>query len=190
VEDENMLRRSLNELELEEVKLVFADALEYERIQVVEDDGFALRVEVIGSRFARRRPGNTNAVTLGNIVRFSRWLKTQPGNPVDVYLGDMGWMIHELTHAWQYQHFGLIYLPQAIGAHLTLGAKAYEYSAKAALSARGEDLKAEWENNKRFHDFNREQQGDITRDYYIAHKKELDTSGWLPFIEEVRSIES
>ena len=175
-----MLRRSLNELEIEQAKLVFTDALEYERIQVVEDDGFALRVEVIGSRFARRRPGDTNAVTLGNTIRFSRWLKTQVGNPVDVYLGDMGWVVHELTHVWQYQHFGLIYLPQAIGAHLTLGAKAYEYSAKAALSARGDDLKTMWDEGKRFGDFNREQQGDITRDFYVATKKELNTSGWLP----------
>ena len=183
-----MPRRSLNDLETSEAKLVFAGALEYERIRVVEDDWFALRVEVIGSRFARRRPGDTNAVTLGNTIRFSRCLKTQPGNPEEVYIGDMGWIIHELTHVWQYQHFGLIYLPQAIHAHLVLGTKAYEYSAKVTLAGRGEDLKVEWEGNKHFHDFNREQQGDITRDFYVAHKKGLDTSGWLPFIEEVRSI--
>jgi hypothetical protein len=100
---------------------------------------------------------------------------------------DMAWLIHELTHVWQYQHVGWKYLAQALGAQVTEGAEAYRYSKRTSVSGRGEDLQQMWQDGRRFADFNREQQGDIARDYYIALKKELDPNGWLHFIQELRS---
>ncbi len=188
VDASTMTKRILNELELNEARLVFADALKYDRVRIVENDWFALRVEMIGSRLSRRKPNDTNAIVLGNTIRFSSLLKTQTGNSEEVYLSDMAWLTHELTHVWQYQHFGCIYLLQAVYSQLTLGADAYKYSPATTLEGRGEDLKNAWAENKHFDDFNREQQGDILRDYYRALKKGLDTSGWIGYVEEVRNI--
>jgi hypothetical protein len=86
----------------------------------------------------------------------------------------MPWLIHELTHAWQYQHGVTIWetLFHAIRGR-------YDYGGEAGLvSARRE--------GKRFRDFNTEQQADICKDYYIRQRDGLDTSAWDPYIAEVK----
>ncbi|NIM94231.1 MAG: hypothetical protein GTO18_11040 [Anaerolineales bacterium] len=183
-----MIKRQMSEIEKTEADKVFAGVVDYGKIQISEDDEFPLRAEKIGAFVGRRDPRNTNAVTLGNRVRFSRVLKTRETDSEDENLRDMGWLIHELTHVWQFQTYGWIYLPQAIGAHLTKGQKAYQYSEKSTLEDRGEDLKVMWEQGIRFHNFNREQQGNITRDYYRRLEHSMDTSGWLLFIEDMRTL--
>jgi hypothetical protein len=66
------------------------------------------------------------------------------------------------------------------------GANAYRYSQKSGLLDRGKDLEVHWQNGKRFHDFNREAQGNIVRDFYVALKASEDVNGWGPFIQELR----
>jgi len=81
-------------------------------------------------------------------VNFSRKIDAQPGT------SDMSWLIHELTHVWQYERMGAIYMAKAIHAQDNAG---YDYGGVEALEENaGEGMLA----------FNLEQQGDIIRDYY------------------------
>jgi hypothetical protein len=183
-----MPQRALTEFERVEAERVFLTSVDLDAVRILESDWLALKIETIGSRFARRAPRDTNAVTFGRLIRFSRALKLGEGSSERERIDDMAWMIHELTHVWQYQHFGWVYLPQAIGAQIREGPSAYQYSDMTSLADRGTDLEDMWQAGKRLADFNREQQGDIARDYYKGLKKELNTSGWLHFIEEIRSV--
>lgn len=63
-------------------------------------------------------------------------------------------LIHELTHVWQYENKGAMYMPRAIHAQGTV--EGYNYTF-AALQANGGNLDA----------FNYEQQGQILGDYYV-----------------------
>ena len=68
-------------------------------------------------------------------------------------------------------------------AHLRYGSKTYNYGFEQGLTsafARGDQLK----------NFNREQQGEIARDYYCRLKQGKDVSAWLPFISEFQASTS
>ena len=70
-------------------------------------------------------------------------------------------MIHELTHVWQYVNDGLVYIPEAIAAQSGEG---YDYGGVADLRtkmAAGQGISA----------YNREQQGEIVRDYFNLRLK-------------------
>jgi hypothetical protein len=69
-------------------------------------------------------------------------------------------LIHELTHVWQYETAGAIYMPQAIHAQITRGQGAYDYGGVPALQAKkaaGQGIAA----------FNREEQAQIVQDFYL-----------------------
>ena len=112
-----------------------------------------------------------NAITIGNWVLFGRKLATQRPH-------DMSWMIHELTHVWQYQTMGWEYLTKALNAQKKLGAKAYDFGGEDGLKSRRKDggLKK----------FNMEQQGDIAKKYYQRLLEGGDTSAWDDYIQEMR----
>jgi Ca2+-binding RTX toxin-like protein len=103
-------------------------------------------------------------------------------------------MIHELTHVWQYVNDGLVYIPEAIDAQAGEG---YEYGGLADLRAKmaaGQGLSA----------YNREQQGEIVKDYFnlrqlvrqnyeavglfapLALRQNLDV--YIHFVEEVSTL--
>ena len=69
-------------------------------------------------------------------------------------------LIHELTHVWQYERTGAIYIAHALHAQITLGAtRAYDYKGVPGLQAAktaGQGLTS----------FNREQQAAIVEDFY------------------------
>ena len=71
-------------------------------------------------------------------------------------------LIHELTHVWQYQQVGAIYMPQAIHAQGT--PEGYDYGGVSELQA----AKA---TGKGIRSFNREQQAQIVQDYFRIRKK-------------------
>ncbi|MCJ7824271.1 MAG: hypothetical protein MUP44_05180 [Anaerolineales bacterium] len=175
-----MQRRSLSSYERIEAQLVFGASIVYEQVAIIEEVAWPNWVGRFGSWLSRTTAPIDNAVTLGNRLYFPRRLITD--NPADPNgsLKDMAWLIHELTHVWQYQHFRLAYLVQVIGVHVRNGSKAYNYGLekglKSALS-RGEQLE----------DFNREQQGEIARHYYYLLKRGKDISAWLPFISDFQA---
>jgi hypothetical protein len=102
-----------------------------------------------------------------------------PANPL--WLRDMGWLMHELTHAWQYQHDGLIYLYQAVFKSPT-----YQYASSG--ESQDNALKGFSKAGKVFRDFNREQQGDIVRDYYFFLKQQRDVAAWDTYLKELREL--
>jgi len=66
-------------------------------------------------------------------------------------------LVHELTHVWQFHHFGLVYIPRALRAyHSDIGYNYGGYEALRRVQTSGGGLT----------DFNYEQQGDIIADYY------------------------
>ena len=184
-----MAWRKLSSIELAEAQQVFNTAISYQQVRIAEGSRFAYSVGYIGSLFDRggQRPAE-NAMTVGYSIRFSRKLKTDQSQPDQTRIGDTAWLIHELTHVWQYEHTGWSYLPHAVKERVIHGSKAYEYSSKKGLLNRGKDLQKQWLDGQRFYKFKREQQGNVVRDYYVAMKTNEDTSGWEPFIRELRNV--
>jgi hypothetical protein len=92
----------------------------------------------------------------------------------------MAWLMHELTHAWQYQHDGIRYLLEALMHPI------YQYAP--AGQTQDEALKGFSKSGKVFRDFTREQQGDIVRDYYYYLTQNADVSAWEPYLKELREL--
>lgn len=173
--------RELSTLEIDEARVVFDTTLDYTRIRIFEQvrwpDGLAEFRAWIG----HSPSPSHNAVTLGNRLYFPVRLRTPMLQDDEFSLDDMAWLIHELTHAWQYQHQGIRYLWRAIKAQIELGAAVYDYGWEQGLneaSQRGESLL----------DFNPEQQGDIARHYYYRRKQKLDTHAWDPIVLLFKSL--
>jgi hypothetical protein len=89
-------------------------------------------------------------------------------------------LIHELTHTFQYEQVGSVYIGQGLWAQRKLGADAYRYGGSAGLA----DAYAA---GIRYCDYNREQQGQIAQDYCARKLSGRDTSHYEPYIEELRS---
>ncbi|NLE97520.1 MAG: hypothetical protein GX596_05965 [Propionibacterium sp.] len=96
-------------------------------------------------------------------------------NPIDTPT-----LIHELTHVWQHEVAGPLYLAEAVHAQVT-DPNAYDYGGVAGLVSAGGD----------FDEFNPEQQGDIVRDYYVRRyvdgRPEPDWAAFTPYIDVVQA---
>jgi hypothetical protein len=68
-------------------------------------------------------------------------------------------VVHELTHVYQYERAGSVYLGQALHAQAARGAGAYNYGGPVGLVAAKNS-------GKHYRDFNREEQAQISQDYY------------------------
>jgi hypothetical protein len=68
-------------------------------------------------------------------------------------------VVHELTHVYQYERAGSVYIGQAIHAQAAGGRSAYDYDGP-------EGLVRDQERGKHFRNYNREQQAQIAQDYY------------------------
>lgn len=94
-------------------------------------------------------------------------------------------IVHELTHVFQYERIGSVYIWQALRAQRTNG---YSYGG-------WQQLKQDRDNDKHFRDFNREQQGQIAQDYYnkviVPDLPEQDpvSQAYESFINELRAGE-
>jgi hypothetical protein len=89
--------------------------------------------------------------------------------------GFIPWLIHELTHVWQYQHgapLGNVIVSAFRGN--------YDYGGEPALRKRYAD-------GDDFGDFGFEQQGDILQNYYEALVAGRDTSAFDPYLVQVRA---
>lgn len=146
--------RPLNAIEEQEARRVFGDSLSYWRIRL--DEWSLIASYGLYSYHKRtKRAAKDMAMTVFSTIHLSQRLNAEPGN------SDMGWLIHELTHAAQFEHTGAGFWVEALVAQ---GEAGYDYGGPPALA--GRDLK----------DFNREQQGDIVKDYYwIINNKKVVT---------------
>jgi hypothetical protein len=156
--------RTLSSTEIAEAKKVFGSSISYWQVRI---DEYSL-IAWIGSLFSG---GGGMGVTTFHTINFNHKIKTAPGN------SDMAWLIHELTHVSQYEHVGSQYMGEALHAQATGG---YGYGGEAGL------LTA-FAAGKHLRDFNREQQGDIARDFYLALTSGRPTTAYDPFIVELRA---
>jgi hypothetical protein len=175
-----MSKRGLTPFEVEEARLVFAGSLDTTPIVVHENVAWPDRVAALGAGFHGDTPPSHNAITLGNHIYFPVEVRTDPAFDGDITLGRMAWLIHELTHSWQYQHRGIGYFYGALWAQIRLGSDAYAYGWEAGL----EQALA---NGDLFLDFNPEQQGEIARHFYYRLKQGLDTIAWRPWIQAIQA---
>lgn len=145
-------RRRLNEAERTEARLVFGDSLDLDRIVVA-------------------------GAPLMSFGRIARALPHAIYFPVDTFRGGipMPWLIHELTHSWQYQH-GVTLATTLFHAVRRI----YDYGGE-------EGLRRALAEGRRFTSFNTEQQGDILRDYYRRLRRREDVALWEPFVAQVRA---
>ena len=94
-------------------------------------------------------------------------------------------VVHELTHVYQFEIVGSIYIWQALRAQRTNG---YSYGG-------WQGLQEDRSNGKHFRDYNREQQGKIAQDYYSKVVARGLSAGdpirqaYEPFIAELRNGE-
>ena len=175
-----MMARALSSSERDEASRVFALSLRLEAIHVHEGVRWTSTLARWHARLRGLPPPSANAITLGNHVYMPTPLDTIPARLEAGDLNDMGWLIHELTHAWQFQHAGWVYLAQALGEQMRLGPKAYDYGGEAGLRAAhaaGHGLSQ----------FMREQQAEMARDYYFALKRGRDVSAWQPYVLEIQA---
>jgi hypothetical protein len=173
------MKRSVTAFEQSEAKLVFGTSIDFARVMIIEDASWPDSVARVAAQLSGSQPPSHNAITLGNRMYFPLELRTNK-QPFDSgAVSDMAWLVHELTHVWQYQHRGPVYLLQAVWAQITLGPEAYSYGWEQGLR------QAQLE-GKSLADFNREQQGEIARHFYFRSRNDQDTSAWEPFAAQFR----
>jgi hypothetical protein len=146
--------RPLSAAEQTEARIVFGEALDYPKVVVREHRILG------GMNIARTLPGSVN---------FPPGASTRGGF--------LPWLMHELTHAWQYQHgVGLVTMATtAVLCRTPL--MSYDYGGEAGLAA-GRGLRS----------FNTEQQGDIARDYYRAMKSGWPTAAFERYVAEFQTL--
>ena len=181
-----MIRRPLTAAEITEARLVFGPGLNYERAVVAENARWPDWVDQIGAKLQKRmrHKGEQNAITLGNTSFFPTMLNTGGEVVANGNLRDIGWLIHELAHQWQFQRWGWRYLTSALSVQLREGRNSYDY--RRGHPSQEAALKAAHLAGRRLAYFNPEQQGDLARDFYFRLKRGEDCSAWDPFIIEFR----
>lgn len=173
-----MSRRRLSQFEQEEASLVFGTSLDYDSIWIYERVAWPDWLGRLGAFLRRRRPEGYNAVTLGHRIFFPTRLESDHPIP-GIQINQTAWLIHELTHVWQFQQVGWRYLFQALWAILRHGQGAYKVGSEDTLN-KAHDAGA------RFKDFNPEQQGELARGFYVRLKKGKSVETWAKYIQEFK----
>lgn len=181
------IERPLRDWEIAEAKLVFRDTLDYASVRVHEGTSWPDAANQLGIWLKRISPPPTytpNAITIGNHCYFPANLpETQAEWSQWKYT--FGWLIHELTHVWQFQHQGWGYLYRALAAQFRLGTHAYDFGGAVNLIKVSQD-------GKTLSFFNPEQQGKIAQTFYDCLRGNCDettdrnVAAWLPFINELQ----
>lgn len=89
--------------------------------------------------------------------------------------------IHELTHIWQYEQLGSVYIPRALAAQWTQ--EGYDFGGR-------DNLVAARKKGKKLSDFNLEQQADIIAGYYLEPGRRTDPeamAAYRYFAAQIRS---
>jgi hypothetical protein len=177
--------RRLYGWEVLEFYRLFGDSMDYTKVRVHENTSFTDAIDRIGRRLKGMPPsssGSHNAITLGNHCIFPILLPKEWVPTSDRESYKLPWLAHELTHAWQYQHQGWMYLVRAILAQVRERDKAYDYG--------GEDGLYEARRlGKRFHDFNPEQQGNIVQHYYARMRMSRDIRVFQSYINDLQGLD-
>ncbi|HMD89625.1 MAG TPA: hypothetical protein VKF38_10720 [Anaerolineaceae bacterium] len=168
-----------------EAHKIFADRLDYERVRIHEAISLPDTIDLF-SRKLRGMPaldqGRHNAITIGNHCFFPLFLPQELPYPTDPADYAIGWLIHELTHAWQFQQTGWRYFFQAIWVQLRQKSRVYDLPDPDSLIQLRRDG---WT----FFNFSVEQQGDLTRRYYYVQRNPNRTTiefvAYAPYIQDL-----
>lgn len=169
-------KRPLYSWEVSEARRIFGDGLNYGQVCIHE--GARWPSALHRWHLALRRHAADfapNAITLGNHCYFPCALPTSllpsqhPAFPLHA------WLIHELTHVWQFQRWGWRSLLAALWAQMRWGTAAYDYGGEAGLRA----LLA---GGGSFANLNPEQQAQLAADYYTRLARGEATGAWRPFV--------
>ena len=117
------------------------------------------------------------AFRLNNNRAFSTWHTINMPFDADK---DLPLLVHELTHTFQFERVGTVYIGQALLEQKKHGRAAYHYGGE-------EGLRTACAAGKAYRDYNREQQGQITQDYCERLHAGKDTSAYAPFIAQLRA---
>ncbi|MEM1319503.1 MAG: hypothetical protein AAGG75_04560 [Bacteroidota bacterium] len=154
--------RPMYDWEIELARSVFGDSINYRRVRIDE-------MAVLGPRQK-------------HFYYVSFYIINSWGPMQDSIL------LHELTHVWQYERMGAVYMPRALKAQFSR--YGYNYGGISAL-------KAYLRKGKDFLSFNLEQQGDIVSDYHRLKKgyqprwgngSRSDLPIYEAFIQQMRRI--
>jgi len=176
--------RGLYGWEIDEFRPVFGSSLRYDKVRIHECAGWPDSIDRLGRKLKGLPPPGAdshNAITLGNHCYFPVRLPKQPLPLGDPQSYKLDWLVHELTHAWQYQHLGWRYLLLALRAQFREKEAAYDYGGESGL------LKSR-QKSIAFKKFNPEQQGNITQAYYVRLRAGKDLSAWQPYIDEIQKM--
>ncbi len=124
--------RALAAWEIEMAQTIFGDSIDYESVRVDER-------AFLGPK--------QQGICYVSFFTINSW-----GTMHDATL------LHELTHVWQYQQLGAVYIPRALRAQFT--AAGYNYGGVDILKQKKEE-------GASIFAFNLEQQGDIVSDYFL-----------------------
>ncbi len=98
-------------------------------------------------------------VTIGNIISFPKNEYTISNKK------DQALLVHEVCHVWQYQHFGLDYIPRSIWELIT----------------QNDTYVVHFDSNKKLRSYDVEEQCEIMADIFLVNKKE-----YAQYLEDLR----
>ncbi|GGN58731.1 hypothetical protein GCM10010112_12740 [Actinoplanes lobatus] len=145
--------RTLNSTERAAATLIFGTSLNLDLVRLDEH-------AVIGPAFSHREYTSFHTI--------NGWGPITPDT-----------LIHELTHVWQYERAGAIYMPQAL--HAQIWGAGYTYGGIAGLTAAKTA-------GTGFGDFNREQQAQIVQDFSTMHQSNPDAAVYAHFVAAVSTL--
>ena len=160
----------LNSIQIEEARKVFGDSLHYRRIWLSHTSWIA-RLN------AKLKHFDLVGVTYFHYIGFNLSFETVPASL------EMGWLIHEIAHVWQAEHYGITSLWGAVWAKAWRGGYVYGQDSEWQNDQNALALKA----HRRLKKFNIEQQAEIARHYYLRLTNGLDTEAWRPYIYQFKA---
>ncbi len=171
--------RELYNYEFKEAYSVFQNGLDYSQVRIFEDYSLPTVLDRFG-RWLRRMPppgpNDFNAITIGYNIYLPIELPTSYPEPDSPDSFKLEWLIHELTHCWQFEHEGLAALWRSLT--VLFRPVPFDFGGREAL------IMAQ-KQGKRLRDFNIEQQAEIVRGYYNCLHNSQETGAFRPFIEEL-----
>jgi hypothetical protein len=139
-----------------------ADAIRYSEVRIAERGILKLVFRYNGGR------------------AFATWRSIHLPGAGHRHRGNLGLLIHELTHVYQYEQVGSRYIGEALHAQRRMGMACYQYGGESGLATARAD-------GRSLRTFNREAQAQIAQDFYIRKAAGKDLAVFEPFIEELRA---
>jgi hypothetical protein len=178
-----MSSRSLTPLEEAEARTVFADGILYHRVHIAENARWTNALPRVYDWLAGHpQPIGDNAIALGHHLLFPRRLRTSVESLAAGDVGDLAWLIHELTHVWQAERIGWRYLGQALWVHLRHQESAYDFGGEPAMLAA-------IDGRRPLRSFNVEQQAEIARACYLRRRVCADMQARVSPVAPTHSVQ-